>query len=63
MTCEIDGKLLEDAVWGFLFRCYFGTLFGVLLEVLFGGCCERCWCAIVGMLFATWGLCCCNLIK
>ena len=25
-----------------------------------GGCCWRCWCAIIGMLFAIWGLCWCN---
>ena len=36
-------------------------LFGVLVEVLLVQCCWRCYRAIVGICFAIWGLCWCNL--
>ena len=45
-------------IWEFL-GC-FGMPFGVLVEVLSGRCCQRCWRAIVGTCFALWGLCWCN---
>ena len=65
--CEIDGRVRGGMQFGMLFgvllevlviaRAHFCEIDGrVLFGALFGGCCWRCWCTIVGMFFAIWGL-------